>query len=75
MTTQKLVITNIGQILSGKIEAPFIDGDCIIAVDGKITAIGKAKDLDIDQATVHVNAHGVTVTPGGNLCTQVIWQT
>ena len=64
MTTQKLVITNIGQILSGKIEAPFTDGDCIIAVDGKITGIGKAKDLDIDQATVHVNAHGVTVTPG-----------
>ena len=52
MTTQKLVITNIGQILSGKIEAPFIDGDCIIAVDGRITDIGKAKDLDIDQATV-----------------------
>ena len=64
MTTQKLVITNIGQILSGKIEAPFTDWDCIIAVDGKITGIGKAKDLDIDQATVHVNAHGVTVTPG-----------
>ena len=41
MSTQKLVIKNIGQILSGKLEEPLIDGDCVIAVDGRITDIGR----------------------------------
>jgi len=64
MASEKLVITNIGQILSGKLEQPILDADTIIAIDGKISAIGKSKDLDLDQANVMVNAHGTTVTPG-----------
>ena len=64
MSTQKLVIKNIGQILSGKIEEPLIDGDCVIAVDGRITDIGRYSDLDSDQATQIVDAHGVTLAPG-----------
>ena len=32
MFVQKLVIKNIGQILSGKLEEPLIDGDCVIAI-------------------------------------------
>ena len=64
MASAKLVITNIGQILSGKLEAPILDGDCVIAVDGRITGIGYAKDMELDNATVHVHAHGVTLTPG-----------
>ena len=64
MASEKLVITNIGQILSGKLEQPILDADTIIAIDGKISAIGKARDLDLDQANVMVNAHGTTVTPG-----------
>lgn len=64
MGTEKLVITNIGQMLSGKIEQPFLDADCIIAVDGKITEIGKAKDLDLGNATTRVDAHSTTLTPG-----------
>jgi enamidase len=60
----KLVIKNIRLILSGKIEAPFIDGDCIIAVDGKITAIGHAKDMDIENADTLIDAHGTNVSPG-----------
>jgi enamidase len=64
MSTQKLVIKNIGQILSGKLEEPLIDGDCVIAIDGRITAIGRYCDLDTDQATQIVDAHGVTLAPG-----------
>ncbi len=60
----KLVIKNIGQILSGKLEEPLLDGDCIIAENGKITAIGYAKDLDTDQATTLIDAHHVTLAPG-----------
>ncbi|MDA0844586.1 MAG: amidohydrolase family protein [Proteobacteria bacterium] len=64
MSTQKLVIKNIGQILSGKLEEPLIDGDCVIAIDGHITAIGRYRELDTDQATQIVDAHGVTLAPG-----------
>jgi enamidase len=60
----KLVIRNIGQILSGKIEEPLIDGDCVVCDDGKITAVGYAKDLDTDRATTVVDAKGVTLCPG-----------
>lgn len=60
----KLVIKNIGQILSGKLEEPIFDGDCLIAVDGKISAWGKEKDLDCEGATTTVDAHGVTLAPG-----------
>jgi len=60
----KLVIKNIGQILSGKLEEPIFDGDCLIAIDGKISAWGKEKDLDCEGATTTVDAHGVTLAPG-----------
>ncbi|MEM9473048.1 MAG: hypothetical protein AAGA00_13910 [Pseudomonadota bacterium] len=36
----KLVIQNIGFILSGKIEQPILDGGCIIALGGKIAEEG-----------------------------------
>ena len=64
MPMQKLVIKNIGQILSGKLEEPFIDADCVIAINGRISAIGAYHDLETDQATSIVDAHGVTVAPG-----------
>ena len=51
-------------ILSGKLEAPILEGDCLVAVDGKIAAWGYQKDLDTEGATTLVDAHGVTVSPG-----------
>ncbi|PWE53242.1 Enamidase [Metarhizobium album] len=60
----KLVIRHIGLILSGKIEQPILDGDCIICDDGKITAIGYEKDLDTEGATTIVDAMWTTVSPG-----------
>lgn len=64
MDNDKLVIRNIAQILSGKIEEPLIDGDCIIAEGGKITAVGYARDLDTDQAACTVDAKDAWVSPG-----------
>tara|TARA_R110002074_G_scaffold3594_1_gene18746 strand:+ start:2024 stop:3187 length:1164 start_codon:yes stop_codon:yes gene_type:complete len=61
---KKLVIRNIGQILSGKMEDPIFDGDCIIAIDGKITEWGAEKDMDCEGATNLIDAHGVTAMPG-----------
>lgn len=60
----KLVIRNIGLLLTGKIEAPIADGDCVIAVDGRISAFGYEKDLDTEGATTLVDAKGVTLAPG-----------
>ena len=36
----KLVIKNIGLMLSGDLERPILDADTIVAVDGRIAAIG-----------------------------------
>ena len=60
----KLVIKNIGQILSGKLEEPIFDGDCMVCIDGKISAWGKENDLDTEGATCVVDAKGVTLAPG-----------
>lgn len=60
----KLVIRNIGVLLSGKIENPILDGDCIVAIDGKISAIGFDKDLNTDNPDIVVDAKGITLSPG-----------
>ncbi|MBX5471605.1 MAG: Enamidase, partial [Acetobacteraceae bacterium] len=60
----KLVITNIGLMLSGALEAPLLDADTIVAEGGKITAIGKRADCDIDDARVKIDAHGCALAPG-----------
>ena len=60
----KLVIRNIGLLLSGAIEAPIMDADCIVAENGRITAIGRAKDLNLEGATTLIDAHGATIAPG-----------
>ncbi len=62
--TQKLVIRNIGLILSGDLGQPMLDGDCVIAVDGRIAAIGYEKDLDTAGADTVIDAKGVTLSPG-----------
>ena len=60
----KLVIRNIGTILSGRLEEPILDGDCLVALGGRIEAWGDEKDLDTEGATTVVDAHGVTLAPG-----------
>ena len=60
----KLVIRNIGLLLSGALEKPILDADTIVAENGKITAIGRAKDVDTEGATTIVDANGTAVAPG-----------
>lgn len=61
---KKLVIRNIGLMLSGKLEEPILDADCLIAIDGKITAWGREADLDTEGATTLIDAHGTCLAPG-----------
>src|ERR1700724_1777220 len=60
----KLVIRNIGLMISGAMEKPILDADTIVAVNGKITAIGRAKDVDAEGATTPGDASGTPVAPG-----------
>ncbi len=60
----KLVIRNIGMILSGALEQPIIEGDCLVAVGGRIVGFGRAKDLDTDQADTLIDAKGTVLAPG-----------
>ncbi len=62
--SKKCVIRNIGLLLSGKIEAPILDGDCIVASEGKISAIGYENDLDTEDADCIVDAKGTVLAPG-----------
>jgi len=60
----KLVIRNIGLILSGDLERPILDGDTVVAVDGRIAAVGYEKDVDTEGASQVINANGTVLTPG-----------
>jgi enamidase len=60
----KLVIRNIGLLLSGDIDNPILAADTIVAVDGRIAAIGREKDLDTEGAKVVVDAAGAALAPG-----------
>ncbi|MDE2914279.1 MAG: amidohydrolase family protein [Paracoccaceae bacterium] len=62
--TGTLVIRNIGLLLSGKIEQPILDADCVISEGGRIAAIGCEADLDTTGAETVVDAKGVTLAPG-----------
>ncbi len=60
----KLVIKNIGLLLSGDLDRPVLDADCVVAVDGRITAVGKAKDVDQAGAQLTIDARGTCLAPG-----------
>ncbi|WP_375458363.1 amidohydrolase family protein [uncultured Enterovirga sp.] len=60
----KLVIRNIGLLLSGDLNRPILDADTLVAVGGRITAIGRAKDVDQEGATTIVDARGSALAPG-----------
>jgi len=60
----KVVITNIGLLLSGDIDQPILDADTIVVNDGIIVAVGKAKDCDMAHAQTVIDAHQTCVAPG-----------
>ncbi|MBC7731112.1 MAG: Enamidase, partial [Bacteriovorax sp.] len=60
----KVVIRNIGLLLSGDIDRPVLDADTIVVHDGLITAVGREADCDTAQATTLIDARGTCVAPG-----------
>jgi len=60
----KLVIRNIGLLLSGDLEQPILDADTVVAIGDRIVAVGKEKDVDTSGATTTIDAKGVALAPG-----------
>src|SRR5919109_2525129 len=58
----RTLITGIGTIVSGDVDAPLIDGDSIVVVDGRIESVGGG--VDEGGADTVIDAHGSTVIPG-----------
>jgi enamidase len=60
----RVILRNIGLLLSGDLHRPILDADTILVVDGKIAAIGREKDIDGEGAGVVVDAKGTCLMPG-----------
>jgi len=57
----RTLISNIGVVVTGDIDAPIADADSIFVEDGRIAAIGRG--LQADGATI-IDAKGTTAFPG-----------
>jgi enamidase len=60
----RLVIRNIGLLLSGDLAQPILDADTLVAEAGRITQVGREKDCDVAAARVVIDAHGCALSPG-----------
>jgi enamidase len=60
----RLLIKNIGTLVSGDIFNPILNADALLVEGGVIQAIGKEKDLDIKGVDQVMDVGGMTLTPG-----------
>ncbi|MEO8136840.1 MAG: Enamidase, partial [Betaproteobacteria bacterium] len=60
----KVVIKNIGLLLSGDLDRPILDADTIVVHDGLITAVGKAAGCDTGEPDLLIDARQTCVCPG-----------
>src|SRR3981081_4235928 len=60
----KLVIRNIGLLLSGDLDQPILDADTVVAIGDRIVAVGRKKDVDTSGATTTIDANVVALAPG-----------
>ena len=60
----KLVIKNIGLMLSGDLGNPILDADTIVVTDKLISQVGKQANCNMELADCIIDAKGATVCPG-----------
>ena len=53
-----LAIINLGLILSGDLAQPLLEGDCLLAEDGKISRVGTESQLNPYDADTVIDAGG-----------------
>jgi enamidase len=63
-TSGKVVIRNVGLMLSGDIDRPILDADTVVVDDGTIVAVGKERDCDTGHAKRVIDARGTALAPG-----------
>lgn len=61
----RILVRNIGLLLSGDLSNPMLEADAILIEDGRIAAVGRARELaergPVDSV---IDAHGCAVAPG-----------
>ena len=60
----KVVIRNIGLLLSGDLDHPILDADTVVVHDGLIIAVGKEAECDVAQPTTLIDARRTCLCPG-----------
>jgi len=60
----KMMVKNIGTLVSGEISNPLLNGDTLIVEGGLIQGVGKEKDLDTQAVDQTLDVQGMTVAPG-----------
>jgi len=60
----RILIKNIGTLVSGDINDPVLQADAILVADGRIEKVGKGTELESLGADTVVDAAGSTITPG-----------
>jgi enamidase len=63
-TSGKVVIRNVGLMLSGDLDRPILEADTVVVEDGRIAAIGREADCDAGRARTTIDARGTTLCPG-----------
>ena len=63
-TSGKVVIRNIGLLLSGDIDRPILEADTIVCEHGRIVAVGKEADCNTEQPDLVIDARRTCVAPG-----------
>ncbi len=60
----KVVIRNVGSMLSGDIDRPILDANTVVVNDGLIVAVGREGDCDTGNAQRVIDCRGTTLAPG-----------
>ena len=60
----KVLLKNIGTIVSGDINNPILKGDSIVIENGKFSCVDFFDNLDDKNADIVIDCNGTTVTPG-----------
>ncbi|MCS6766166.1 MAG: amidohydrolase family protein [Candidatus Protistobacter heckmanni] len=60
----RVLIRNIGLLLSGDIDKPILDADAILVDDGVISAVGRLADMDREGVKTEIDCKGTAVSPG-----------
>jgi enamidase len=60
----RIAIVNIGSIVSGDLDHPFVAGDTIVTEDGRIVSVGTAAAAAVEACDVVIDADRMTAIPG-----------